>query len=104
MEFEEKKSECGLMPAPSVTEEAYIYEILADDHTPRLAVDPFILLNKTVEILADYRGCLLYTEGGLCIHRFHPVSGRVNQYTCDPIPGSTEHVKVGDWFALVQFL
>jgi hypothetical protein len=92
-----------LEPAPSIMEEAAIYKALREDTTPRLEAEPETLLNKTVKIIADYRGGLLYTEGGLKIHRYAPSSG-FNQYAGAPIIGTTENVKVGGWFAKIEFV
>ena len=100
----DRQTECMLEPAPSIMEEHEIYEALKADTTPRLSIDPEKLLNKTVKIIADYRGGLLYTEGGLKIHRFAPKAGFCNQYTASPLLGTIEDVKVGDWFAQVEFV
>ena len=100
----DRQTECMLEPAPSAAEEKAIFEALAADKTPRLEVNPAILLNKTVKIITDYRGGLLYTEGGLKIHRYAPKSGFFNQYARAPIVGTTENVKVGGWFAKIEFV
>ena len=100
----DRQTECMLEPAPSIMEEEAISQARKADTSPRLSVDPEKLMNKTVKIIADYRGALLYTEGGLKIHRFAPKAGFCNQYTGHPILGTIEDVKVGDWFAQVEFV
>jgi hypothetical protein len=94
---------CLLEPAPSIQDEEGIYAAMVEDKTPRLEIDPVKLVNTTVKVIADYRGKLLYTEGGLKIHRFAPSTGFINQYTGWPVPGTSETVKIGDFYAKVEF-
>jgi len=93
-----------LMPAPSVLEIEKINMAAMADPSPRLEVVPDNLVNKKLKIIADYRGGLMYLEGGLTIHRFDPKTGGVNGYTDWPIEGTIESVKIGDWIAEVEFV
>lgn len=95
---------CMLEPAPSIRDITAIYEAYDADTTPRLEIDPVKLVNTTVKVIADYRGSLLYTEGGLKIHRFAPTTGFINQYTGWPVSGTSETVRIGDFYAKVEFV
>lgn len=94
----------NLMPAPSVSESNQIQFDMEADPTPHIDPTPDNLLNKELKIISDYRGGLLYLEGGVAIHRFDPKTEGVNGYTSWPIPGSTENVKVGEWIGVVAYL
>ena len=95
----------GLAPAPSIAEEEAIREVLKGDMTPKLEWTPEALLNKELKILTDYRGGLLYTEGGLQVVRINVDRSLIfNQYTGFPEVGTRETVKIGDWYATVEYV
>lgn len=89
--FERSATAGPLSPAPNVRETDEIYDALASDKTPLLEIDPGVLVNKTLKVLIHHRGILFYLQGGLRIHR------------CEPTPGVTERVRIGDWIATVTF-
>jgi hypothetical protein len=99
-----QKSFGGLMPAPSVRETEQIHLDMEASDTPRIDPTPDNLLNKELKIISSYRGCLLYLEGGIAIHRFDPKTGGANGYTSWPTPGSTENVSIGKWIWVVEYL
>jgi hypothetical protein len=100
-------SECTLpylMPAPSVRDCEEISEAMAADQTPRLELNPDALLNKELKVIATYRGCLMYLEGGQMIHRIDPKTVGGNGYAGWPSKGITETVRIGGWRAEVEYV
>lgn len=94
-----------LMPAPNVTEYEYISEYLRADTRP---VIKDLATAGLIEILANYRGYLLYCNGGVMVYRNNPKTpgghGRVGM----PEPGIEEDVfivaKSGNFYAKVVYL
>ena len=92
----------GLWPAPNVREMDEIDAELAKDTMPKQTVDPEQLTNKEFKILTDYRGSLLFLEGGLRVYRTW--ADGVNGYAYFPVKGQREEVKIGNWYADAEYI
>ena len=79
-----------LWPAPNVIEWEYIGHATATDPMPRVTDTNF--MNSPMKILTDYRGALLFVEGGIQVYR--PRGAGVNQYMYYPVIGTDEEVYV----------
>jgi hypothetical protein len=92
-----------LAPAPSVRDVDYITEHLSHDTTPTITD----LMAGPIEVLADYRGVMLYCEGGVSVHRINPLTHGGNGMTSAPAINSDEEVIIshvnGKFEAVVHF-
>lgn len=94
----------GLRPAPNVTETAYISAAVAADPTPRLSPAPEDLQNKQLKIIANYRGALMWLEGGVVVYRHDPKTEGGGVYAGCPTIGLKETVLLNEWSAEVEFV
>lgn len=92
----------GLWPSPSVTDWEDIKAALDADQTPIVNATPDTLADKTLNILASYRGWLLYLEGCVKVHRFE--CDGINGLAYSPRVGDVENVHIGEWIARVEFV
>ena len=92
----------GLWPAPNIREVDEINAELEKDTMERQPIDPEVLTNKSFGILADYRGYILYLQGGLRVNR--SLADGVNGYCYYPVKGQKEEVRIGDWWADVEYV
>ena len=79
-----------LWPAPSVLDWEHIGNATSTDPMPRITDINF--MNSPMKILTDYRGMLLFVEGGIQVYRVRGAG--VNQYRYYPVIGSEEEVYV----------
>ena len=73
----------NLAPAPSVRDWEEIREALDSDTTPRFT-SPAEFLGLPLEVLATYRGGLIYLAGGVVFYRLSPTTQIGNGYTSMP--------------------
>jgi len=92
----------NLAPCPNVDEMRHIAEVMKGDPTPRLKRHPGDLLDKELKVLADYRGSVLYIEGGVDIVRLSPKT--INLWAYPPKKGDRETVIVGEWVAEIEYV
>jgi hypothetical protein len=92
-----------LVPAPSVRDVDYITEQLQSDTTPTITD----LMAGPIEVLADYRGVMLYCAGGVSVHRINPLTHGGNGMTSLPIEPIDENVIIshinGRFEAVIHF-
>ena len=92
-----------LAPAPSVRDVDYITDRLNADDTPPITD----LMAGPIEVLADYRGHMLYCAGGVSVHRVNPLTHGGNGMTSLPAKNSDEEVIIshvnGRFKAVVHF-
>lgn len=92
-----------LMPAPSLADWDYIYDIIKRDTTNPITD----LMAQPLEVLTTYRGSLLYCGGGVTVHRIDPKSQSGNGLVSMPGVGIEEDVHintvVGNYAARVRF-
>ena len=93
----------GLPGAPSARDWEGIKAALEGKQEPAVT-DP---MAQSIEILADYRGSLLYCTGGVYVHRDSPFTDGVNGYTYAPPSGTEEDVYLscagGKFSARIRF-
>ena len=93
----------GLPGAPSVRDCENIKTATEGKDEPAIT-DP---MAQPIEVLADYRGHLLYCNGGVYVHRDSPTTQGVNGYTHLPPSGHEEDVYLscagGKFVARVRF-
>lgn len=77
-----------LAPAPSVRDVDYISERLRSDEGPKVTD----LMAGPIEVLADYRGSVLYCAGGVTVHRINPKTNGGNGMTSLPTQPIDEDV------------
>jgi hypothetical protein len=94
----------NLRPAPNVTEMNIINAAVMADTTPRLASTPEDIQDKVLKILGDYRGSLLWLEGGVIAMRMNIKTVSGNGYAGWPPVGLHETVVLDDWIAEVEFV
>jgi hypothetical protein len=95
----------NLRPTPNVTEWEAIRETLATDTTPHIEPTPEALQDKELKVLANYRGWVLWLEGGVTITRCSPKTAGGHGCAGWPPAGLKEEVLVGnDWAAEVEFV
>lgn len=82
-----------LWPAPSVRDHEHFQIALEMDTTPPL-VHPEDMHMRVFKVLCDYRGALLYVEGGVQVFRYAPRSEWYNGSTCFPVPGTIEDCRM----------
>ena len=92
-----------LAPAPNVTECVYIWEMIQARQK-----DPITdLMAGSIEVLADYRGVMLYCEGRVTVHRTQPTTSGGNGCVCLPAAGVEEDVNIsadqGHFNARIRF-
>jgi hypothetical protein len=92
-----------LAPAPNVTECAYISEKIE----ARQANTITDLMASSIEVLADYRGVMLYCEGSVTVHRTQPTTSGGNGFVRLPAAGVEEDVNIssaqGHFNARIRF-
>lgn len=93
----------GLPGAPSVRDCENITKALEGKTEPAIT-DPTA---QPIEVLADYRGSLLYCNGGVYVHRDSPTTTGANGYLYFPASGTEEDVylscSAGGFSARVRF-
>jgi len=94
----------NLRPTPNVTEWEAIRETLATDTTPRIEPTPEGLQDKELKVLANYRGWVLWLEGGVTITRCSPKTAGGHGCAGWPASGIKEEVLLNDWAAEVEFV
>ena len=94
----------NLRPTPNVTEWEAIRAAVDADKTPRLEPTPEGLQDKELKVLANYRGWVLWLEGGIVITRCDAKT--VGGHGCAgwPTNGLKETVLLEDWTAEVEFV
>ena len=101
----EPTSSMMLMPTPNVTDSEYITQCLMVDQKPDI-MD--LTTSGPIEILADYRGHILYCSGGISMYRYDPKTSGGNG--CINIPSSEVEedvhmmTSVGRFNARVKFV
>ena len=94
----------GLRPAPNVAETEYISAAVAADTTPRFDPTPEDLQDKELKIIANYRGALMWLEGGVVVYRHDPKTEGGGGYAGWPPVGLKETVLLNDRSAEVEFV
>ena len=94
----------NLRPTPNVTELEAIRATLAADTTPRLDPTPEDLRDEELKILANYRGWVLWLEGGVTVTRCSPKTPGGHGCAGWPPTGLTETLLLDDWTAEVEFV
>lgn len=91
-------------PCPSVAEEMDIDDIVSPTRAHHAVAHGFDLIGRTLEWLVDYRGSVVYVEGG---HRFLRNGPPVHHCIMAPSHGDIENVHLvvnGEQYdALVQY-
>ena len=94
----------NLRPTPNVAEWEAISACLAADTTPPLEPTPEALKDKELNVLANYRGGVLWLEGGVSITRCSPKTAGGHGCAGWPPSGLKEEVLLNDWAAEVEFV
>jgi hypothetical protein len=68
----------------------------------RLKRHPDDLLDKELKVLTDYRGSVLYLEGGVDIVRLYPKT--IHLWAHPPKKGDQETAIVGEWVAEIEYV
>lgn len=102
LSFTSDETAGGLWPSPSITDWEDIKVALDADQTPYIDPTPDALMGRTLNVVASYRGWLLYLEGCVKIHRYE--CGGINGLASTPQVGDVENVHIGQWIARVEFV
>ena len=94
----------NLRPTPNVAEWEAIRAVIDADTTPRLTATPEALQGKELKVLADYRGWVIWLEGGIVITRWEPKTEGGQGCAGWPTNGLKENVLLNDCAAEVEFL
>jgi len=94
----------NLRPAPNVVEMEEIHSVMATDATPRIEPTPDNLQDKVLKVIANYRGAVLWLEGGVVITRWEPKTVCGNGYNGWPANGLKENVLLDNLIAEVEFV
>jgi hypothetical protein len=101
----EPTSSMMLMPTPNVTDSEYITQCLQVDKRPEITD---LATSGHIEILADYRGRILYCSGGISVYRYDPKTSGGNGCINIPFSEIEEDVhvisSVGTFNARVKFV
>lgn len=88
-----------LSPAPSITTLDRISDTLNEDKSKPITN----LTAAPIKILTNYRGHMLYCQGGVTVHRY--AAEGINEYAISPIAGEEEDVIInGQFKARVKYM
>lgn len=94
-----------LLPAPNCTECDYITQCLRANSRPEITD---LKTAGLIEILADYRGHMLYCSGGVSVYRCDPKTPGGHGRAGMPISGDEEKVNImtrnGSFNATIKFV